>query len=62
MGRKTRIVLLSVTTVLAVVTFIAMLAVRPGTESQVLEAARERQQEPLLSVSEPLDFHRIHCS
>lgn len=55
MGRKTRIVLLSVTTVLAVVTFIAMLAVRPGTESQVLEAARERQQEPLLSVSEPLE-------
>lgn len=55
MGRKTRIILLSVTAVLAVVTFIAMLAVRPGTDSEVLEEARARQQEPLLSVAEPLE-------
>ena len=55
MGRKTRIILLSITAVLAVVTFIAMLAVRPGTESEVLAAARARQQEPLLSVAEPLE-------
>ena len=55
MGRKTRIILLSITAVLAVVTFIAMLAVRPGTDSEVLEEARARQQEPLLSVAEPLE-------
>ena len=55
MGRKTRIILLSITAVLAVVTFIAILAVRPGTESEVLAAARARQQEPLLSVAEPLE-------
>ena len=55
MGRKTRIILLSITAVLAVVTFIAMLAVRPGTESEVLDEARARQQEPLLSVAEPLE-------
>ena len=55
MGRKTRIILLSITAVLAVVTFKAKLAVRPGTESEVLPAPRARQQEPLLSVAEPLE-------
>ena len=52
MGRKTRIILLSITAVLAVVTFIAMLAVRPGTESEVLAAARARQHETLTPLRE----------
>ena len=55
MGKKTRIVLLSITAALAVFTFSAMWVVRPGSQNAVLEAARERQNEPLLSVSEPLE-------
>ncbi|MBO8435437.1 MAG: hypothetical protein IAA97_00430 [Spirochaetes bacterium] len=55
MGKMTRIVLLSVTAALAVFTFSAMWVVRPDSQSSVLDAARERQNEPLLSVSEPLE-------
>ena len=55
MGKKTRIVLLSITAALAVFTFSAMWVVRPGSQNAVLDAARERQNEPLLSVSEPLE-------
>ena len=55
MGKKTRIVLLAVTVVIAVFTFGMMWAVRPNAQDPVLEAARERQSEPLLSVSEPLE-------
>lgn len=55
MGKKTRIVLLTVTAVLAVFVFSAMWTVRPGTHNAVLEAARARQNEPLLSVAEPLE-------
>ena len=55
MGKKTRIILLTVTAVLAVFVFSAMWAVRPGSPNAVLEAARARQSEPLLSVSEPLE-------
>ena len=53
--KNLRIVLLAVTAVLAVFTFSTMLAVRPGQQSAVLEAARARQQEPILSVTEPLE-------
>ena len=55
MGRKIRIVLLSVTAVAAVFSFASMLATRPGSDSTVLDAARARQSEPLLSVAEPLE-------
>ena len=55
MGKKTRIVLLSVTVAIAVFTFSAMWIVRPSSQSPVLDAAKERQNEPLLSVSEPLE-------
>ncbi len=55
MGKKTRIVLLSITVAIAVFTFIVMWTVRPDSQSSVLDAARERQTEPLLQVSEPLE-------
>ncbi|MDY5931034.1 MAG: hypothetical protein SPJ34_03285 [Candidatus Ornithospirochaeta sp.] len=55
MGRNTRIVLLTITTVLAVCVFAAMLAVRPGQENAVLDAARARQSTPLLSIPDPLE-------
>ena len=55
MGKKTRIVLLSITIAIAVFTFSAMWIVRPDSQSSVLDAARERQNEPLLHVSEPLE-------
>ncbi len=55
MGKKTRIVLLSITAAIAVFTFVAMWTVRPDSQSSVLDAARERQNEPLLQVSEPLE-------
>ena len=54
MGKKTRIVLLAVTVVIAVFTFGMMWTVRPNANDSVLEAARERQTESLLSVSQPL--------
>ncbi len=53
--KKLRIVLLAITAVLAVFSFSTMLAVRPGQHSAVLEAARERQRVPILSVTEPLE-------
>lgn len=55
MGKKIRIVLLTVTAVAAVFSFALMLDVRPGSDSTVLNAAKDRQSEPLLSVSEPLE-------
>lgn len=55
MGKKTRIVLLAVTVVIAVFTFGMMWTVRPNANDSVLEAARERQTESLLSVSQPLE-------
>ncbi len=55
MGKKTRIVLLSITVAIAVFTFATMWIVRPDSQSAVLDAARERQNQPLLSVSEPLE-------
>ena len=55
MGKKTRIVLLAVTVVIAVFTFGMMWTVRPHANDSVLEAARERQTESLLSVSQPLE-------
>ena len=55
MGKKTRIVLLSITVAIAVFTFSMMWIVRPDSQSSVLDAARERQNEPLLQVSEPLE-------
>ena len=53
--KKLRIVLLAITAVIAVFSFSTMLAVRPGQHSAVLEAARERQRVPILSVTEPLE-------
>lgn len=44
MGKTTRIVLLSVSTVLAIVMFLVIWAVRPGNYSAVLEEARNRNQ------------------
>ena len=55
MGKKTRIVLLSITVALAVFTFSLMWIVRPDSQNSVLDSARERQAEPLLHVSEPLE-------
>ena len=55
MGKKTRIVLLSITAAIAVFTFFAMWIVRPDSQSSVLDSARERQNEPLLQVAEPLE-------
>ena len=55
MGKKTRIVLLSITAAVTAFAFVAMWVVRPGSQDAVLEAARERQNEPLLSVAEPLE-------
>ena len=53
--KNLRIVLLAVTAVLSVFSFATMLAVRPGQQSAVLDAARQRQEEPILSVAEPLE-------
>ena len=53
--KNLRIVLLAVTAVLSVFSFATMLEVRPGQQSSILEAARQRQEEPILSVTEPLE-------
>ena len=53
--KNLRIVLLAVTAVLSVFSFATMLAVRPDQQSAVLDAARQRQEEPILSVAEPLE-------
>lgn len=55
MSRSARIVTLTVTAVLTVAVFAGLWMVRPGEDSQVLTAARERQAEGLVSVSEPLE-------
>ena len=54
MGKSSRIVLLTITSVLAIFVFAAMWVVKPSEEGSVLSAARERQSTPLVSVSEPL--------
>lgn len=55
MGKSSRIVLLSVTATLAVAAFLVLWAVRPGQDSDVLAQARERQNQNLLDVREPLE-------
>ncbi len=54
MGKSSRIVLLTITSVLAIFVFGAMWVVKPSEEGSVLSAARERQNTPLVSVAEPL--------
>ncbi len=55
MGRNVRIVLLTVTAVMSVFVFACMLAVKPGADTAVLDQARDRQDDPILTVSQPLE-------
>ena len=55
MSKSARIVTLTVTTVLTVAVFAMLWMVRPSEDNQVLQAARERQAESLITVSEPLE-------
>lgn len=55
MGRSSRIVFLTITAILAIFVFVAMWVVKPSGNSNVLTAARERQNTPLVSVDKPLE-------
>ena len=55
MGRSSRIVFLTITAILAIFVFVAMWVVKPSGNSNVLTAARERQNTPLVSVEKPLE-------
>ena len=59
MSKKAWAVIIAVTAVVTVFTFGAMWTTRPNSSTgeyaeQVLEAAKSRQSEPLVSVNEPL--------
>lgn len=55
MGKSSRIVVLSVLSVLTLCVFLVLLAVRPGNENTVLAQARDRQSQSLVDVNEPLE-------
>lgn len=55
MGKSSRIVVLSVFSVLTLCVFLALLAVRPGTQNDILAQARARQAQSLVDVNEPLE-------
>ena len=55
MGKSVRTVLLSVSATLAIAMFIMLWAVRPASESAVLDEARARQDQGLLEISRPLE-------
>ena len=59
MGKSTRIVLLSVTAVLAIAVFLVLWAVRPGSDSALLEQARSRQTQGLVDVTDEVDYDVI---
>lgn len=59
MGKSTRIVLLSVTAVLAIAVFLVLWAVRPGSDSALLEQARSRQPQGLVDVTGEVDYDVI---
>lgn len=59
MGKSTRIVLLSVTAVLAIAVFLVLWAVRPGSDSALLEQARSRQTQGLVDVTGEVDYDVI---
>lgn len=59
MGKSTRIVLLSVTAVLAIAVFLVLWAVRPGSDSALLEQARSRQNQGLVDVTGEVDYDVI---
>ena len=55
MGKSSRIVVLSVFSVLTLCVFLALLAVRPGIQNDILAQARARQAQSLVDVNEPLE-------
>jgi len=56
MNKSSRIVILTITAVMTVAVFFAMVATRPtGEGNEILEAARERQSKNLVDVREPLE-------
>ncbi len=55
MGKSSRIVVLSVFSVLTLCVFLALLAVRPGIQNVILAQARARQAQSLVDVNEPLE-------
>ena len=55
MGKEIRYILLSFSVVLAIFIFAFLWQVRPGYEDEILAQARERQNEQLVNVPEPLD-------
>lgn len=52
MGKSTRIVLLSVTVVLAIAVFLILWSVRPGVDNELLDTARSSESEGLISVTQ----------
>lgn len=59
MGKSTRIILLSVTVVLAVAAFLVLWAVRPGSDSMLLEQARSRQAQGLVDIDAEVDYDQV---
>lgn len=59
MGKSTRIILLSVTVVLAVAAFLVLWAVRPGSDSMLLEQARSRQVQGLVDIDAEVDYDQV---
>ena len=59
MGKSTRIVLLSITVVLAIAAFLVLWAVRPGTDNSLLEEARNRQADGLITVDNTVDSEEV---
>ena len=55
MGKSSRIVVLSVFSVLSLCVFLALLAVRPGIQNDILAQARARQAHSLVAGTEPID-------
>ncbi len=55
MGKEIRYILLSFSVVLAIFLFAFIWQVRPGYEDEILAQARERQNEQLVNVPEPLE-------
>lgn len=59
MGKSSRIVLLSITAVLAVAVFLVLWTVRPGSNSELLEQARARQAQGLVAADNTVDSGEI---
>lgn len=55
MGKSSRIVLLSITAVLAIAVFLVLWAVRPGSGSTLIADARARQSQGLITVDTAVD-------